>query len=413
VGSYTSVKQFDGRSWHSNSYIKRKVSDLKPEYKVSFLFDLLSRTAEEISALVGHLVDRIFKTTHSQLEAPNFFFKAIMVAGTATIDDQDLKSRIQFYVDECLDRVLPSIAESQKNDRLDWFFGNKPSFDDILREFIVPVPQGPPATCLQVKNDVRSRLFQYSRSKGDHFTSQIQNTMSGGPLQITEWENLQASSYLMNYFYNQREGFMGLQKGALPPSGSARIFQYLSRFFSWDTLVSVFSGSTKGHGAALASERAQEFSDNLSRAPHVAGAIKMVLIFIFPWLVFLIVAGYWKALVYWFLLYLSVLLWTPAWALFYHIMVNISLSADQLEAFGKLSDGISLYSAALITQRMNYLFSVFSWIQLLVGVTLSGGLLFFMKPLLSDSQPDHAPDFIEDAGKAGSTASKIGGAVGL
>ena len=413
VESRTTVKQFGGHSWHDNSYIKRQVSDVKPEYKVSFAFDLLSRTAEELSALVAHMVDKLFATTHSQLEAPNFFFKAIMMAGTSTIEDEDLKSRIHFYVNECLDRVLPTVAESAKKDRLDWFFGTVPSFDDKLREFVVPVPLGPPTTCLHIKDDVRFRLFKYAHSKGDKYTAQIQHTMAGGPLDIIRWENLQASSYLVNLFYDQREGAMGLQKGALPPSGAARVFQYLSRFFSWDTVTSIFSGGTTGHGAALAAERAQEFSDNLARAPHIAGAIKMVLIFIFPWLVFLIVAGYWRVLGYWFLIYLSVLLWAPAWALFYHIMVNISLSADQLEAFGKLSDGISLYSAALITQRMNYLFSVFSWIQLLIGVTLTGGLLFFMRPLLSDSQPDHAPDFIDDAGKVASTGAKIGGVVGL
>ncbi len=413
VESHTSVKRFDGASWHDNDYIKRKVIDVKPEYKVSFAFDLLSRTAEEVSALVGHIVDSLFSTTHSQLEAPNFFFKAIMVAGTSTIDDEDLKARIHFYVNECLDRVLPTVADAISKDRLDWFFGNLPSFDDKLREFVIPIAVGPPTTCLQVKDDVRFRLMNYAQSKGAKILPAITSQMPGGPLDVIQWENFQASSYLMNYFYDERESFMGLQKGAQPPTGAARILQYINRIFSWDTLVTIFSGgSTDGHGAALASRRAQEFSENLSRAPHVAGAIKMVLIFIFPWLVFLIVAGYWRVLVYWFLTYLSVLLWAPAWALFYHIMVNIALSAEQLEALGKLSDGISLYSAALITHRMNYLFSVFSWIQLLIGVALTGGLLIFLRPILADSQADNAPEFIDNiqvgVGKAGMAGKVVG-----
>ncbi len=411
VDSHTSVHQFDGKSWHDNSYIRRKVSDVKPEYKVSFAFDLLSRTAEELAALMSRIVDRLFATTHSQLEAPNFFFKAIMTAGTSTIDDEDLKARVQFYVDECMDRVLPMVSEAKDVDRLDWFFGTYPDFDDKLRALNVPIALGPPTTCLHIKDDVRMRLFSYAQKRGSKLLPPIQVLMPE-PMNDLQWENFQTSSFLVNYFYEQKEELFGIQKGAQPPTGSARIYQYLGRFFSFETLTSIFSGPS-GRGAALASERAQEFSDNLSRAPHVAGALKMVLIFLFPWLVFLIVAGYWRVLAYWFLIYLSILLWTPSWTLFYHIMVNISLSADQLQAFGKLSDGISLYSAALINHRMNYLFAVFSWIQLLIGVVISGGLLYFMRPLLSDSQPEHAPEFIDDAGKVAGAGAKIGGVVGL
>jgi len=410
VDSQTGVKKFDGTSWHDNSYIKHQVSEIKPQYKVSFAFDLLSRTAEEISALLSHIVDNLFRTTNSQLEAPNFFFKAIMVAGTSTIDDEDLKSRIDFYVSECLDRVLPSVAASLKGDRIDRFFGTSLSFDDKLREYTVAVPVGPPTTCLEIKEDVRFRLIKYSRTKGESLTAIMPHELIGGPLDVARYENMTASSYLANHFYETRENALGMQKGAMAPSGSARVYQYLSRIFSWDTLTTIFSlGSTDGHGAVLAANRAQEFSDNLARAPHIAGAIKMVLIFIFPWLVFFIVAGFWRVLVYWFLIYLSVLLWAPVWTLFYHIMVNISLSADVLQAFGELSDGISLYSSTLITHRMNYLFAVFSWIQLLIGVVMTGGLVMFLRPLLADSQTEQAPEFIGDAKNVAATGIKVGG----
>lgn len=418
VDSHTSVHQFSGHSWHDNPYILRQIQDVKPEYKVSFLFDLLSRTAEEISALVAKMVDRLFMTTNSQLEAPNFFFKAIMFAGTSTIDDENLKSHIQYYVDECLERALPAYAEMGKTDRLDNYFSNDNLLmDDKLREFVIAPPVGPPITCLEVKNDLLFRLNKYSREKGAIFEDKVENLLTTRGRIYLNAEKLRVSNYLVNYFYDQRESFMGIQKGAQPATGTARIYQYLSRVFSWDAITTLFSGgSTAGHGASLAANRAQEFSDNVARAPHIAGAIKMVLIFIFPWLVFVIVAGYWRVLIYWFLIYLSVLLWTPVWTLFYHIFVNISLSADMLEAFGKLSDGVSLYSAGLITQRMNYLFAVYSWIQLLVGVTLTGGLLFFLRPILSDSQGNSSPQFMdniqEGAGKVG-TVAKVGGIVGL
>ena len=212
---------------------------------------------------------------------------------------------------------------------------------------------------------------------------------------------------LVDHFLESKEGFAGIQKGSQPPSGMARAIQYVNRFFSWDGLLSVFG--REGHGAALSAERAQEFSENLSRAPHVAGFIKLALIAVFPWLVFLVVAGHWRALLYWYLIYFSVLIWTPIWTLFYHIMLGISLSTETLAAFGKLSDGISLYSANLVSSRMNYMFAAYSWIQLIIGVTFTGSLLWFMRPLLSDSESDSAPDFIGDAkSTAGNTAATVG-----
>ena len=138
----------------------------------------------------------------------------------------------------------------------------------------------------------------------------------------------------------------------------------------------------------------------------------MILIFVFPWLVFVVVAGYWKSLVYWFLIYFSVLLWTPMWTLFYHIMVNLSLSTETLQSWSQLNDGISLYSAELISQKMNYMFAVFSWIQLLVGVGLSGSFLFILRPLLSDSEKETTPDAFGDAQSGAATVGKAATLIG-
>ena len=216
---------------------------------------------------------------------------------------------------------------------------------------------------------------------------------------------------LVDHYLDEKESYLGIRKGSQPPGGAARIYQYINRFFSWDTLTGVFTGRS-GHGAALSAKRAQEFSENLTRAPHVAGFIKLLLIAMFPWLVFPIVAGYWRVLVYWYLLYLSVLMWAPIWTLFYHIIVNISLSAEVLKSFGHLSDGISLYSANLITSRMNYMYAVYSWIQLLVGVGFSGAILWFARPLLSDTEANSAPEFIESSSRTASAAGAAASGVG-
>ncbi len=247
------------------------------------------------------------------------------------------------------------------------------------------------------------------------------DTLSGvllrhGTINVGQLQNMATSQLLLNHFNDTHEGYWGIQKGATLPSGAGSWFQTASRVFSWDALLRLTSRNdrdpTANFGGSIAAQRAEEFNQNLTRAPHVAGAIKMVLIFIFPWLVFLVVAGNWKVFVYWYLAYFSVLLWTPLWTLFYHIMVGISQSAEQLQAFSKLTDGVSLYSAELILHRMNYLFAVFSWIQILIGLVLTGTILFSVRPLMSDTHSDTLPDFVGDAKDAATTVATTGAKVG-
>ncbi len=407
IGSNTGVKNFRGVSWHQNEYVQRNISDVRSEYRVSFIFDLLSRTAEEVAALLTRIIDDLFKSKHSQLDAPNFFYRAIAYAGASTIKDEALREKMEFYSKECVERVLPLLDNLAGVNRLDSVFGGDRYVDQRLGGLTLNIPGHPGYTCLDAKNDVRSGLLQYVRKEAKGFNSILNTYVDGqGIINETTWTNLQMSSALVDHYLDEREGFLGIQEGSKPPSGAGRIYQYLNRIFSWDFLTSVVGGR-EGHGAAIAANRAQEFSENLTRAPHVAGFIKMGLIAFFPWLVFIVIAGYWRALLYWFFIYLSVLLWTPIWTLFYHITLNISLSAEVMTAFGRLSDGVSLYSASLITSRMNYLFAVYSWLQLLIGVGFTGIFLWVLRPLLSDKEEESAPEFISEGSRAAGVVSKL------
>ena len=411
VGSSSVVKKFNGESWDANPYVHAQIPAVEPQYKVSFVFDLLSGTAEEFSAFLTRIIDSLFKSTNSQTDAPNFFFKAIMYAGSSTIDDPDLKNQIKFYTEECFDKVLPLIKEGSRDKKLNRFFGTDGSVDKALADIVLEQKENSvPYTCLDVKNEVHDKLKFYSQSKADGVFEKFSVDSKQLTFGTNAWANFQVSSLLVNHYLDSHEDLMGIQKPSELPTNSGKIFQYINRLFSFDGLLSLFGGRSL-HGASLAASRAQEFSDNLSRAPHVAGFIKMVAIFIFPWLVFAIVAGYWKVLVYWFLVYFSVLLWTPIWTLLYHIIVGISLSSEVMEAFGSVSDGISLYGAELITSRMYQMFAVYSWLQLLIGTLFTGGLLYFVRPMLTDTQKDSAPDFLDDAGKTVHTGSKIAGAL--
>ena len=221
----------------------------------------------------------------------------------------------------------------------------------------------------------------------------------------TSFENYEVSNFLVNEYQNQHEAALGIQKGSQVPTTGGRIIQYLNRITSFDGLISLFSGGGL-QGAWVAAGRSQEFSENLARAPHVAGFIKMFLIAAFPWLIFFVVAGHWRVLIQWWLIYFSVLLWTPIWTLLYHVMTSIALSVDTMEAFGKLNDGISLYSAQLISSRMYHLFAVYTWLQLLTGTAFTGMLLYFIRPALSDTEGNSAPDVMDSAQRA---AKVVGG----
>lgn len=410
VGSSTGVRRFNGESWHQNPYVHGQMREVQPQYRVSFLFDIMSRTAEEISSLLARVIDDLFQSTHSQLEAPNFFFKAIMYGAANTIEDPDLRRSIHTYTDECFDRILPMIRERASENKLDGFFADNSGFDKKLSELTIPTNDNTPYTCLDLKTDLRSRLKTYAVSRPGIGKSLDQYLKGNSALNGTSWENYQVSNFLVNEYTSQHEAFDGVQKGSQLPTTGGRIIQYLHRI-GFDGFISLFGGGQYS-GAWVAASRSQEFSENLARAPHVAGFIKMLLIAAFPWLLFFVVAGYWRVLVYWWLMYFSVLLWAPIWTLLYHVMTSIALSAETLEAFGRLNNDISLYSAQVISSRLYHLFAVYAWLQLLTGTVFTGMLMYFIRPALTDTESDSAPDAVSDgASKATSAATKAVGAL--
>lgn len=409
--SSTNVKRFNGESWHQNPYIHGQLRQVEPEYKVSLIFDLMSRTAEEFAALLARSVDQLVGSTHSQLDAPNFFFKAIMYAAAATVDDPNLRRSIHFYTEECFNRVLPLVKEAKNQNKLDGFFADSSAIDQKLSEMPIQLPDRENYNCLDVKKDVTESLRAYAMSRQKDFGTTINTTMGkAGSIHSDNFLNLQVSSMLVDHYLSEHEGMMGVQKGSQLPTTGGRVAQYLNRIMSVDGILSVF-GMKDAQGIWVSAARSKEFSENLARAPHVAGFIKMFCIFLFPWLIFFVVAGHYRVLYVWFMVYFSVLLWTPIWTLLYHIMIGIALSAETMDALGKLCDGISLYSAELVNARIYHLFEVYSWLQLVVGTLFTGGVLWWLTPLLRDGRGDSTPEFIENSANAVTTGSQVAGAV--
>lgn len=401
VDTTTSVNKFNRASWHTNPYLATKLPNIKEQYEVSFIFDLITRASEEISRFASQIVDQLFLVTNSQLEAPSYFYKAIMFAGAGTIEDPVLKDKVTFYTTECLDKVLPTISDAAAGKGLDLMFAER-EIDPQLSQIKIENEAGTNLSCLEIKNDVLTSLKSYSRRK----TGKIP------PDPIARWslypfgemyENTFASQALVNHYLDQSETWLGVQRRSLAPGAAGQLVQHLGRLKSFDGWLHIL-GLSDYVGIGDTVTRSRDFSENLQRAPHVQGFVKMLLIMIFPWLIFFIVAGKWKVLIYWSALYASVLLWTPIWTLFYHLTTSIALSTETMEAFGKLSDGISLYSSQLISSRLYLYYATYSWVQLLLGPLPTLYLAWNLRPLLTNGREEQAPEIVNDVKNIGSKA---------
>ncbi len=402
------IKTYKRVSWHTNPYIQGRFPGANESYKVSFIFDLFIRSAEEISQFGSSIVDRIFAKTNSELEAPAAFYKAFMYAGSQTIDDPGLVDKIDVYSRSCFDQVLPLIGAAKTQDRIDEFFRKNGIVDQELSNIPIQMEDGQRISCLDLKNEMREHLWAYAEEKGAKFHRHYHGKVRLHTYEISkeDQKNLIASNALVNHFLSKSEDGLGTQEGAKVEGTLAKVFLGWSRFWSFDGFFTMV-GLGNQVGSALTAERAEKFSEYLQRAPHLKGMAKMFLIAIFPWLVFLVVAGRWKVIFSWFAVYCSVLLWTPIWTLLYHLMTSIALSTELMQEFGKVSDGISLYSASFITAKLYQFYAIYSWLQLVVGplptMILGYGLF---SSFLKDSQGESAPPMvttIKDVGMSAAT----------
>ena len=424
VGSTAQVTDYEGKNWAENSYVQSRFQGVQGQYRVSVVFQLISHTAEELTGLLSRVIDQVFAVSNSQLTAPNLFYKAIMFAGATSVEDAGLRDQIQFYTDECFTKVLPFIESFKDQAAIDGFYKSGQKIDLDLAQVKIELGNGKQTDCLEIKESTVQKLNVYAtqRTKGasDRIPWGAAMAMGqGARVDPALYRNYAVSSALVDYYSDQREGRMGIQKASELPGGAGTFFQTMNRVFSWDGLLGIF-GMRDTQGAAEAAKRSQEFSEHLARAPHVAGFVRMILVALFPWLIFFVVAGHYRVLIVWFWVYFSVLLWTPLWTLLYHIMLGIALSSDVMSAFGQMNDGVSLYSASLVTHRLYFMYSIYSWVQLLIATLTTGSAFMFLRPMLSEGQAEAKPEFLEPVsgavpgaatGGLGSAAAGAAGAV--
>ena len=411
VDSEVGVSKFDNSSWHSNPYLLGKLPDIEDKYKVSYIFKLLSRSAEELSRFAVVTVDKIFATTNSQVTAPDFFYKAMIVAGTATIEDEGLRSRVHLYTNACFQQVIPSAVEYADRDIISKFFTDGSEIDDKLRKIPLRGQNGD-SDCLTLKREIVADMRSIAQQKAGPVLLNDSIDIARYHIDKETFLNKWAAGALANYYLEATRGPSGLHKGSMLPSSITTFFQWWHTSF-WSKALN-FVGLGSYSGAVMAGERAVKFSEMLQRAPMIQGITKMILIFIFPLMIFWVVSGRWKVLIFWFALYTSVLLWQPIWTFFYHIMTSIAMSADVMAEFGKLSDGISLYGSKIITNKLYTFYALYSWIQILSGPLPTTMLGFFLSPLLKDTEQEGTPEVVatvKNIGMGVATGGPGGGAM--
>ncbi len=400
MGSFQDVRNFKRVPWHENDYITTKFDDIQRSYKVSFVYDLMTTTADEVAGFFSKVVDRLFEKTNSEIHAPSAFYKAILYSGSVSIKGPKLRSLVSLYASQCFDNVIPQIEQAKREDLISEFFRPHGVIDNSLRSINLQTEDGETITCLDLKNEVNRELTNYAY-KIDGKLSPYKDMLK--LRLITESTNLHVSNLLTNFFREQSESkWLGIQKGSEVPGKYASFLLAKNRLFSWDGLLNLFGGE-KLESAGLTADRAIQFSEYLKRAPHLKGMVKLFLIAIFPWLIFFIFAGKWKILISWWAVYFSVALWTPLWIGLHHLMTSIALSTEVMIEFGKLSNGVSLYSAELINGRLYQFYAIYSWLQMIIGplptVLLTWGMF---TGFLKDSQQESAP--LEGVGTVASVA---------
>ena len=425
VDSNIGVQNYERTSWHSNDYVSKKLGIAKSEYNVSFIFDLLMRTAQETGAFATFLVEKMFPSVHSQTKEPFFFYRAAMLAGATQIEDQTLRDYVSFFTEECAEKALSTFkttSRSIKERVIDNIFGKDRrvgKVNEILQNIDLGNYGGVQSNCLAVKEEMQQRLHAYINSKATKLNHSIQLAglnISGVNVQDT-FTHMSASSALMHHFLEEKDGLLGIEKGAQLPGSLGKVYQHLSRITQFEGVTSALDPrvGNPALGAAEAAKRANEFNGILMRAPVIRGVATMFLIAIFPILFFWVIAMRWRVLIFWFSQMIGICLWPAVWALIYSIMTNVALSVETLSEYGRLNDGIALTSASIINQKMYFYFSIMNWLMIASAAAINGGLFWMQRTVVEATHSEAAPSPIREVGNAvknGATTAAVGSTIG-
>ena len=93
------------------------------------------------------------------------FYKAVLYAGSQSIESPSLRALIDLYTADFFAKILPGIRTAKKLNKVDEFFKRNGFINRSLKVTPVPSIQGEKITCLDLKTKVRSQLATYAYHK--------------------------------------------------------------------------------------------------------------------------------------------------------------------------------------------------------------------------------------------------------
>ena len=353
-----SVKNFSQQEWARNPrFVSVKGNG---NVRTSYLFYLLGGSASGIATSLEQVIDKI-GGEHSQTKRPNEMIRRVVNASLAQIEDEGLRSKSHLLFDEC-DNI-----EGVELLRLDNRIAAKTK--DKLRSVSFNTNQGDSYDCLSLLGEVRAGVSAEAHDKNAALHNRVSYTQTPGPYggSLKYDPGVIGNAMLLNLLHT-RQPKAELQPDSGGGMGAFFIDQF-NRFFTWNADV-------KSNEAAR--KKAKEYESAERLAPHFIGFVKMILIAIFPFLVFPMVMGHWRVMIFWTLAFFSVCMWSPIWTLMHHCFAEVS---QMTEYFGRAQ-----YSALLqseVSSEMVSMYIVFVSLQLAVAPAFSFFFLSSLKPLLA------------------------------
>ena len=406
VSNHQLVKDFSKESWESSPYIVSRLGAVDKDIRLSLPVDLMVRSAEEIGWLLTKLTDWLMKGPHSNAESPNLYYKAMLLAGATTIDDPKLRSKLELYTTDCIERILPAYEKAVNDPKAG--ISGLVNFSEENSTALSAIQLEGGKTCFDLRQDVQNDLTKVATPSLPWLDRVITKMRGSRPVSVDQMRNYEISSALLNFYNEKNEAGMGVMKGGEVQGTYGRILQNVGRTVSHEGFLRIL-GRRDVAGVGMAVERAKEFNEQLRTAPMILGLTKAILLVMSCLLPFFIIALKWRMVIWWWMVYLSVCLWVPLWTGLYHLLTNVFVVPDVMSNFGRLTDAYSMYSAQLINDQVYYISAVISWAQIAVGPGLSAIVGFFAGQWLLSNRGDHMPAAIQQVAEVSTTTAKVVG----
>lgn len=400
----TDVKNFSKDSWEKSPYIVTRIGETNRELRLSLPVDLMIRSSEEIGWFLTRTTDWLMAGPHSESDAPNLYYKALMFAGASTIEDPKLRSILELYATDCIDRLMPVVQGAFQSGSRD--IDKLLNFQEVFSQELSQISLNGGKNCFDLRQEIQNSLHKVALSNMEWDERLVSHLKGDHEISVDQITNYRISSALLNFYLEKKEKGMGVMDGAEVPGVYGRILQYLGKLSSHEGVMRTM-GLRSVAGAGVAVERAKEFNEQLRMAPMIIGLSKAGLIVASSLLPFFLVAMRWRIVVWWWLVYTSICLWPPLWTGLYKLITNVFVVPDVMQSFGRMGDTFSMYSAMLISDQAYYISSVISWAQIAVGPGLTGLVGFFAGQWLLHSREDHMPSAIQQVANTASMGAGL------